>query len=294
MDNKYKRRSYIIRVLFFEVLFLGMFFYTALNLNHITNFSVVFKNYNGFIKNITVYIYFITLDFLLAYYTIQTIYIMVKGKDGWYNKLTKVDSKLNIFEFVFKCFAILLFGMYYIATPCTVSGRSMEPTFKEGENLLTLNTYWSLEKNDVVIFNASKYSNDESLYIKRIIAKKGDVITYVESTGLLYVNDEVVKDTSGNQQEITSREYQVIRLSLSYNLTEIYDYDKKVKSHFVDELFDNLSNKYSYKIDTDKYIVFGDNRNNSYDSRSFGAINQQDIYGKVWLRFYPFETWRFF
>jgi len=289
MNDKYKRNSYVIRVLFFEILFLGIFFYTAFNLKHIANFSVVFKSYNGLFKNISIYTYFITLDLLVAYYTIQLAFIIARGKLGWYSSLKKVDDKISIIDFVCKCFAILLFIMYYICTPCTISGASMNPTFHENENVLTVNTFWSLEKGDVIIFNASDYSDDENLYIKRIVAKKGDVLTYIESSKYLYVNDQIVNDLDGNPQIIYKDEYVNIRLSLSYNLLELTKYDIKVRSEFKNELFESLSNKYTYKIDSDKYVVLGDNRRNSNDSRNYGAINLADIYGKVWLRFYPFD-----
>ncbi len=39
-----------------------------------------------------------------------------------------------------------------------------------------------------------------------------------------------------------------------------------------------------------QYFVMGDNRTHSYDSRSFGPVNEQDIIGHVILRYWPLDT----
>ena len=39
------------------------------------------------------------------------------------------------------------------------------------------------------------------------------------------------------------------------------------------------------------YFVMGDNRNNSSDSRAFGAISQDDIVGRAWLVYWPPSDW---
>lgn len=40
-----------------------------------------------------------------------------------------------------------------------------------------------------------------------------------------------------------------------------------------------------------QYLVLGDNRNNSSDSRSWGVLPGQDIIGKAWLCYWPPERW---
>ena len=42
-----------------------------------------------------------------------------------------------------------------------------------------------------------------------------------------------------------------------------------------------------------QYFVLGDNRNNSYDSRQIGLIDEDDILGRAWVRFYPFNKFSF-
>lgn len=45
------------------------------------------------------------------------------------------------------------------------------------------------------------------------------------------------------------------------------------------------------QIEPDRYFVMGDNRNNSSDSRSFGAIEATDIVGRAWVVYWPPSDW---
>jgi signal peptidase I len=49
----------------------------------------------------------------------------------------------------------------------------------------------------------------------------------------------------------------------------------------------------TFKIGKNEVFVMGDNRNNSYDSRYFGAIQKSDIFGKVVMIYWPFSRIKF-
>jgi signal peptidase I len=47
----------------------------------------------------------------------------------------------------------------------------------------------------------------------------------------------------------------------------------------------------AYTLSEGQYYVLGDNRNNSSDSHSWGALNGDAIVGKAWLSYWPPQLW---
>jgi signal peptidase I len=47
----------------------------------------------------------------------------------------------------------------------------------------------------------------------------------------------------------------------------------------------------SWSLGEREYLVLGDNRNNSSDSHSWGALPEGNIVGKAWLCYWPPEQW---
>lgn len=94
--------------------------------------------------------------------------------------------------------------------------------------------------------------NGERL-IKRIIGLPGEVVSYKNNR--LYINGNEIEDNYG----------------LGY--TEDFE----------------LKNLNLTKIPDNEYLVMGDNRNDSLDSRYFGTISKDKILGSVKYRLFPFN-----
>lgn len=134
----------------------------------------------------------------------------------------------------------------------TVSGNSMYPTFHDRDKVIVnkiTNTFHKYERGDVVVLHAD--SNTD--YIKRLIGKPGDQVEY--KNDVLYINNKKVEEPylSSNKKNKYGNE-----------LTE----DFSVK---------DIVNSDSNKIKRGHYLVLGDNRQNSSDSRmELGLVNEKN------------------
>lgn len=139
----------------------------------------------------------------------------------------------------------------FIVTPVIVSGESMSPTLKNNQ-ILILNKYDKVyERFDVVVIDYDDGNFKERL-IKRVIGLPGEEIKY--ENGTLYINGEKINDSLA---------------SITNDFTTL-----------------DLG---SIKVPNDKYLVLGDNRNNSVDSRMLGFIEKKDIKGVTKVRLFPFS-----
>ena len=135
----------------------------------------------------------------------------------------------------------------FIATPVRVDGSSMDPTLKNGQILILKKYDKSYKRFDIVVI---KTPSDK--IIKRIIGLPGDNIEY--KNNILYING--IKHAETFKHEFTD----------DFKLEDIDRYKK---------------------IPKDKYLVLGDNRTDSYDSRMMGLISEDKIVGSVNLRLFP-------
>lgn len=141
----------------------------------------------------------------------------------------------------------------FIITPVIVDGDSMKPNLHDGEVLLIRKIGYnesSIKRFDVVVL---KGENDE--IIKRIIGLPGEHVSYKNNK--LYINDKRVDE-----------EYDHLDTN-DFNLEEICTCSK---------------------IPSGKYLVLGDNRPISKDSRMIGLIDAKDIKGKAVFRIWPISS----
>lgn len=153
--------------------------------------------------------------------------------------------------------AILVMIYLFIISPQEISGDSMFPTFKNGEYILTNKVEYKLhepQRGDVIVFKSPK--NKDIDYIKRIIGIPGDTVSLRD--GKFYVNGELLDE--------------------HYLPPYIYTF----AGSFMKE-------NTEVTVPEGYYFVVGDNRPHSLDSREFGFVPKQDIIGKAFFRYWPFE-----
>lgn len=180
-------------------------------------------------------------------------------------------------------FAIAL-GIYFVFSifigniillPMSIEGASMYPTLnneytttgnKYATDVVYLSRTQTVSQQDIIVFDASPYNSYSSgpvYYIKRVIAKEGDTIQFIE-------NNEQENDTS-------------ISYSISVNglilkedyISENIKYSKNTPTTNI------VTSGQELTIPNGYVFVLGDNRNNSTDSRELGLIKTSDIVGKV-------------
>jgi len=158
----------------------------------------------------------------------------------------------EVFRFALVALLIVVPIRVFIAQPFIVSGASMDPTFESGEYLIIDEISYRFNKpqrGDVIVF---KFPEDKSkFFIKRIVG----------------LPEETVRIENG----------EVFILDKELNETKIEE------SYIVNKSFGNLI----LTLDKEEYFVMGDNRPDSLDSRSWGALPEDFIKGKAFLRLLP-------
>jgi len=169
---------------------------------------------------------------------------------------------VELFE-TFLSSAVVLFVLYmWIAMPELVYGASMEPSFYTGERVLVEKVtkhFSGFERGDVVVLNPP--GNDHIDYIKRIIGEPGNIAKIKGCNVFISVD------------------------GMKFKLDEPY----LSKDTCTSAMGPGLREGHSVVIDDDHYLVLGDNRSASADSRIFGLVSKDRILGKVVFRFWPFS-----
>jgi signal peptidase I len=144
------------------------------------------------------------------------------------------------------------FIIIFLYQPVRVEGTSMLPVLEDQDRLFINKLAYrvgDIHRGDVVVF---LYPHDhEKSYIKRVIALPGDTLRI--DHGLVYVN--------GN----------------------------KIAEPYVPPQFEDDRSQPEMTVPQHEYFVMGDHRSVSSDSRDFGPVARELIYGKAAFVYWPMD-----
>jgi signal peptidase I len=146
--------------------------------------------------------------------------------------------------------AVSAFFIIFLYQPVKVEGTSMMPTLQDQERVFINKFVYKLEpieREDVIVF---RYPRDPTKsYIKRVVAVAGDRVKIED--GVVYVNDHRLRET------------------------------------YVPAVYEDVRSYPETVVPPHSYFVLGDHRNLSNDSRDFGPVDEDFIYGKAVFGYWP-------
>ncbi|OGM26442.1 signal peptidase I [Candidatus Woesebacteria bacterium RIFCSPLOWO2_01_FULL_39_61] len=162
---------------------------------------------------------------------------------------------LDILEVVVFSIAIFLFVYLLVLQPHKIKGDSMQPNFPDGEYLITDKLTYRFrepQRGEVIVFEAPGGAGEE--FIKRIIGLPNEKVGLKD--GKVYINERVLDEPYLSETLETGG------------------------STF-------LKNGEEVSVPEGHYLVLGDNRPASSDSRTWGFVSKDKITGRGWVVYWP-------
>ncbi|OKY27968.1 MULTISPECIES: signal peptidase I [Thalassotalea] len=182
-----------------------------------------------------------------------------------------------------KLFVLFIFLMLVFRSAVAdwndVPTGSMKPTIVEGDRIFINKLAYDIQLpfvqyslfklsdpqvNDIIIFESKAA---QKRLVKRVIGAPGDTVELINNR--LFINNKAIKYQQHGQTENTG--FYVFNEKLANN-------SHKIK---VTEQNNNYGNFPAVVVPNDHYLVLGDNRNNSADSRVIGFVPRSEIIGRT-------------
>ena len=185
----------------------------------------------------------------------------------------------------FAPFFLIFILRTFLFEPYQIPSGSMLPGLKVGDFILVKKFTYGIKVNrtgppiafgkdpelgDVVVFIPP---HDHRPFVKRLIGKPGDRITYINKK--IYVNGKPI-----NQKLLSEKD----------NL-RIYEELLKDRTIQIQQITSRINYPEEWEVPKGMYFVVGDNRDNSNDSRYWGFVPRENFMGTADYIWMSWECW---
>lgn len=220
----------------------------------------------------------------------------------------------STFREYFESFVVTLvmaiFGMTFVLQAVTVPTGSMQNTILIGDYLLVNKFIFApggeplplfpqreIRRGDVIVFKFPGYPKElaktreeiqqagvpyQTNFVKRVIGLPGDKIEVRGND--VYVNDQllpehkIIGDSPSPDAALRTREIEPRQPDQSY---DVYYSTRAIKGDYEDREYEYAGRGKPYIVPENSYFVMGDSRNQSLDSRYWGAVHRDLIIGRA-------------
>ncbi len=216
-----------------------------------------------------------------------------------FSKKRRANAKEHILIEYSKSFFPVIFLVFFIrsfiAEPFKIPSGSMMPTLLAGDFILVNKFTYGIrvpilnntmievglpKRGDVFVFH---YPPKPSIdYIKRVVGLPGDVIEYKSKT--LFVNGKKMEQTFVDNYPYTMNE--IHHIEAKEFKEALGDVNHSILIH------DLPGDDFKFEVPKGHYLAFGDNRDNSADSRVWGFVPEYHLVGRaffIWFNFSEFK-----
>lgn len=170
-----------------------------------------------------------------------------------------ISILLDFVEITFIGIAVLVLVYLFVGQPLEITGDSMYPTLHNKEKIISekiSGKISAIERGDILVFRHPE--RPDQYLIKRVVGLPNEKFEIKD--GHILINDEKLPEPYLEEENTYGGE----KIHTSINII----------------------------VPENEYVLLGDNRLNSTDSRKWGTIKEENIVGKAFVVFAPLNRMR--